>query len=151
MLQLKIPPPVYALIVALAMWLLDRYFPLTEWIHAPWNKVGLGIMVTAGFLDLWSLGLFVKQRTTVNPMKPKNTSGIVTSGLYRISRNPMYLGLLIILSGFAIWLGSATPFLTLPMFYWLITTMQIRPEEKILTAAFGQEYLAYKQRVRRWL
>ncbi len=151
MLQLKIPPPVYALMIVLAMWLLDRYFPLSELISAPWNKLGLGIMVIAGFLDLWSLGLFIKQRTTVNPMKPANTSGIVTSGLYRISRNPMYLGLLTILGGFAIWLGSLTPFLALPVFYWLITQMQIKPEEKILAAAFGKEYLAYKNQVRRWL
>lgn len=151
MLALKIPPPVYALGIGLIMWLLDQYFPVFELIHSPWNRIGVGIMALAATLDLWSLWLFVKQRTTVNPMKPKNTSDIVTSGLYRISRNPMYLGLLTILCGFAIWLGSATPFLALPVFYWLITNLQIKPEETILEATFGQQYLAYKSRVRRWV
>jgi protein-S-isoprenylcysteine O-methyltransferase Ste14 len=84
-------------------------------------------------------------------MKPQNTTGIVTSGLYKFSRNPMYVGLLIILTGYAIWLGSVTPFLLLPLFYWLITQMQIKPEERILQQKFGQEYLDYKNTVRRWL
>lgn len=150
-LQLKIPPPIYALMIAISMWLLNQYWPLFQLIESPWNKIGIGIMVAAATLDVWSLVLFFRKHTTLNPMKPKNTSGIVTSGLYRISRNPMYLGLLIILAGFAIWLGSFSPFLALPVFYWLITHMQIKPEERILEAAFGQQYLDFKHRVRRWL
>jgi len=84
-------------------------------------------------------------------MSPKSTKGLVTKGLYKYTRNPMYLGLLIILFGYGIWLGSITPFLALPLFYWLITTQQIIPEETILEDKFGVEYLDYKARVRRWL
>lgn len=151
MLQLKIPPPVYAISIGLLMWLLNRYFPLVHLTDAPWNRVGIAIMIIAGSLDLWSLFLFLKKHTTANPMKPQNTSGIVTTGLYKISRNPMYVGLLMILTGYAVWLGSLTPFLMLPVFYALITEMQIKPEEKILEQKFGDEYLNYKHRVRRWL
>ena len=151
MLQLKIPPPVYAITIGLLMWFLNRYFPVFYLIDSPWNRIGIAIMIIAGSLDLWSLFLFIKKHTTANPMKPQNTSGIVTSGLYKISRNPMYVGLLTILIGYAVWLGSVTPFLLLPVFHLLITEMQIKPEEKILEQKFGDEYLTYKNRVRRWL
>ena len=151
MLQLKIPPPVYAIIIRILMWLLNRYFPVLQMIDSPWNRTGIVIMIIAGSSDLWSLFLFFKKHTTPNPMKPQNTTGIVTTGLYRFSRNPMYAGLLTILTGYAVWLGSLIPFLLLPVFYWLITEMQIKAEEKILEQKFGDEYLNYKNRVRRWL
>ncbi|WP_299880715.1 isoprenylcysteine carboxylmethyltransferase family protein [uncultured Cocleimonas sp.] len=151
MLQLKIPPPVYAISIAIIMWLLSKYIPIVELIQSPWNKIGLGIIIIAACFDVWSLFLFLKKHTTPNPMKPENTTGIVTKGLYQYSRNPMYLGLLIILFGFGIWLGSLSPFLMLPMFYWLITEMQIKPEERMLEQKFGKEYLDFKNRVRRWL
>jgi protein-S-isoprenylcysteine O-methyltransferase Ste14 len=150
-LELKIPPPVYALGIAALMWLLNRYFPVFNWISSPWNKIGLAIIVLAIALDSSSLFLFFKKHTTVNPMHPDHTKSLVTEGLYRFTRNPMYVGLLVILTGFAIYLGSVTPFLLLPLFYWLITTQQIRPEERILEEKFGQQYLDYKKRVKRWL
>lgn len=150
-LELKIPPPIYALSIGLMMWLLNSNFPVVQLIESPWNKIGLVIIIVAGTFDLWSLFLFFKKHTTPNPMKPENTTGLVVNGLYKISRNPMYVGLLTILMGYAIWLGSLTPFLVLPLFYWLITEMQIKPEERALDSKFGQEYLDYKNTVRRWL
>lgn len=151
MLQLKIPPPIYAISIALIMWLLSRYFPVVQLIFSPWNKLGIALMLLAGLLDLSSLYLFFKKRTTPNPMKPEFTTGLVTNGLYKISRNPMYLGLLTILIGFAIYLGNLTSFLVLPAFYFVITEMQIKPEERMLEKKFSEEYLAYKNKVRRWL
>ncbi len=151
MFQLKIPPPVYAISIAIIMWLLNKHFPLAELIQTPWNKIGLGIILIAASFDAWSLFLFLKKKTTANPMKPENTTGIVIKGLYQYSRNPMYLGLLIILFGFGLWLGSLSPFLMLPVFYWVITEMQIKPEERMLEQKFGKEYLDFKNRVRRWL
>jgi protein-S-isoprenylcysteine O-methyltransferase Ste14 len=151
MLQLKIPPPVYAISIAILMWLLSKYMPVAEIIQTPWNKIGLVIIIIAVSFDVWSLLLFLKKKTTPNPMKPENTSGIVTKGLYQYSRNPMYLGMLIILFGFGIWLGSLSPFVMLPAFYWVITEMQIKPEERMLEQKFTNEYLDYKNRVRRWL
>ena len=151
MLKLKIPPPIYAISIALIMWLLSLYLPVAQLVTSPWNKLGIGLMLVAGFLDFTSLYLFFKKRTTPNPMKPQFTTGLVTNGLYKISRNPMYLGLLIILFGFAIYLGNLTAFLMLPAFYFVITEMQIKPEEQMLEEKFGEEYLDYKRKVRRWL
>jgi len=150
-LELKIPPPVYALSIAGLMWLLNQYLPMSHFIDSPWNNVGLAIILVTGTVDLWSLFLFFKKRTTFNPMKPEATTGLVVKGLYKISRNPMYLGLLIMLFGFAVWLGSVTPFLMLPLFYIVITVMQIKPEEQVLLEKFGDEYQNYKDSVRRWL
>ena len=151
MLQLKIPPPVYAIGIGLLMWLANQYIPIAHWIPTPWNQLGIAIIVIALSFDLWSLWLFFKSRTTPNPMKPANTNSLVISGLYKFSRNPMYVGLLTVLLGYAIWLGSLTPFLLLPLFVYVITIMQIIPEEAVLEKKFGQEYLDYKSRVKRWL
>ena len=150
-MKLLIPPPVYALMIGFLMWFLNRNFPMTHFIDAPWNKIGIAIILIAASSDVWSIFLFFKKHTTANPMKPANTTGLVTKGLYKITRNPMYVGLLTILTGYAIWLGSLSPFFVLPLFYFLITEMQIKPEEEALEKKFGQEYLNYKNSVRRWL
>lgn len=150
-MKLLIPPPVYALMIGLLMWFLNRSFPVAHFIDGPWNRIGLAIILIAASSDVWSILLFFKKDTTANPMKPENTTGLVTKGMYKITRNPMYVGLLTMLTGYAIWLGSVTPFLVLPLFYVLITEMQIKPEEEILEEKFGQEYLDYKNSVRRWL
>ncbi len=150
-MKLLIPPPVYALMIAALMWLLNRYIPGAQLISAPWNKAGLLVILVAIMSDFWSIRLFLKKHTTANPMKPQNTTGLITTGLYKISRNPMYMGLLTVLAGYAIYLGSLTPFLGLPVYYFIVTEMQIKPEEAILEDKFGQEYLDYKSKVRRWL
>lgn len=108
-------------------------------------------MIGALSLDLSSLLLFFKHHTTPNPFKPGKTKHLVTDGFYRYSRNPMYLGLLMLLKSWAIYLGSLTPFLILPLFILILTFSQIIPEEKILEEKFGQTYLDYKSKVRRWL
>ena len=113
--------------------------------------MGLIIMGVAMLLDLWSLYLFFRAKTTVHPMKPGNTSYLVTVGLYKISRNPMYLGLLVILIGWAVYLGSTSPLLLPPLFVWILNKHQIETEEIILTEKFGQEYRDYQRRVRRWI
>jgi protein-S-isoprenylcysteine O-methyltransferase Ste14 len=151
MLKLKIPPPVYALIIGFFMWLLNQHYPIVHFISSPWNKVGLVMIVLAVSLDLSSLYLFFKKHTTPSPFSPKKSTTLVISGLYKYTRNPMYVGLFIILTGYGVWLGSVAPFFLLPVFYWLITVMQIKPEESILEEKFGQDYLDYKSNVRRWL
>ena len=150
-LQLKIPPPVYFLLFAGGMWLLAQHVPLLNLIPKPWNYSGILIAILTLLADLTSLRAFFKARTTVNPLHPQRTLHLVTSGLYRYTRNPMYLGLLVILLGWALYLGALTPFLLLPAFVWVITRMQILPEEAILQAKFGKTYSDYQQRVPRWL
>lgn len=150
-LQLKIPPPVYLLAFIGAMWLTARYLPGLTLFESPWNFIG-GILVLAALsVDFWSLGLFFRAHTTFNPIHPERTSHLVTDGPYRYTRNPMYVGMLVILTGWGIYLAVLTPFLLLPVFVWVLTVQQIIPEESYLDAKFGDCYRSYKQQVPRWL
>jgi protein-S-isoprenylcysteine O-methyltransferase Ste14 len=100
-----------------------------------------------------ALGVFSFRRagTTVNPMKPETSSSLVTSGIYKLTRNPMYLGFLLILLGWAVFLSSILAFLFLPAFIVYMNHFQIEPEERALATLFGQAFAAYKARARRWL
>nr|CAA6810503.1 MAG: Isoprenylcysteine carboxyl methyltransferase [uncultured Thiotrichaceae bacterium] len=151
MLKTVIPPPIYVLSAAGIMWWLDKSLPVMVWLDSSLNQIGLVIIAIAVLLDLWSLGLFFRSKTTPNPMKPSGTSTLVFDGMYKITRNPMYLGMLIALAGWWIYLGSLSPLLMLPVFVWVLTIQQIIPEETVLEDKFGQEYLDYKRRVRRWI
>ena len=105
-----------------------------------------------GFLiDFVSIAAFIRARTTVNPLAPEKANALVVSGLYRFSRNPMYLGLLMILLGWAAWLAQPLALAVVAAFAVLIETLQIRPEEKALEEKFGEDFRAYKKRVRRWI
>jgi protein-S-isoprenylcysteine O-methyltransferase Ste14 len=149
-MELKIPPPIYMLIFAGLMWLLDEFFPIYHW---PVNTeiFGICLIITGAAIDFSSLIGFLKSKTTINPMHPENAHSLVTSGMYHFSRNPMYLGLFFLLLGWSIYLGTLSPLLLLPVFIWVLTKMQIQPEEKILEGLFGESYVKYKQRVRRWI
>jgi protein-S-isoprenylcysteine O-methyltransferase Ste14 len=94
---------------------------------------------------------FRRARTTVNPMKPEAATSLVSSGIYRITRNPMYVGLLFVLVAWAAGLSSAWSMLEPLAFFLYIGRFQITPEERVLSQLFGAEYSAYKARVRRWL
>jgi protein-S-isoprenylcysteine O-methyltransferase Ste14 len=146
-----IPPPVWMVLAATLMWALNHWFPVAQLIHNPWRRLGWIPVILGVAIDVSSVLRFHRVGTTVNPLDPSKTSKLVTTGLYRISRNPMYLGLLVILSGWALLLGSASPFVVLPVFVVVIATSQIVPEEKMLAKLFGEEYLIYSRCVRRWL
>jgi len=106
----------------------------------------------AGLLLLaFAVAEFVKARTTVNPHKPETASNLVTTGLYRISRNPMYLAMATLLIAGAIFLGNLAAFIGPAAFVAFITHLQIRPEEEILTVQFGEAYKAYCRQTRRWV
>lgn len=150
-LESRVPPPIVALLVALAMWWASRWSVASappEFVRWP-LAVALGVVGIA--FDLWGLLAFRRAKTTVNPMKPQSASSMVDSGIYRVTRNPMYVGLVFILCGWAVFLWSwwalPGPF----AFAAYIGRFQIAPEEKALTTLFGDEYLSYKARVRRWL
>lgn len=146
-----IPPPIYMLLFATFMWLINHYIPLFIWIQYPWNKIGLGLIVLAALSDVSSLMQFVRSRTTVNPLSPNKTKQLVVNGLYHYSRNPMYLGMVVMLLGWGIYLGSLLTLFVIPFFVLVINKMQIEPEEAVLEEKFGDDYLNYKQQVRRWL
>ena len=108
------------------------------------------LAVTGVGFDLLGLLAFFRSQTTINPLRPAKASALVTGGIYRITRNPMYVGLAFLLTGWAAWLGSLWPFLGPALFVAYITRFQIAPEERILRRKFG-EFDAYAARVRRWL
>lgn len=139
------------LVAAALMWALHRSLPLARWIAPPWNRLGsvpalVGLAIAAA-----AIGRFHRAQTTTDPMDPGKASHLVTDGVFRMSRNPMYLGLTLLLTGWAVWLGSASPWLVPPLFAIVITVVQIVPEERALAQRFGDSYLAYQRRVARWI
>lgn len=151
MLKNKIPPPVIALVFGLLIWAMNQFVPI--YILPLENLVYIGyVFILFGlFLDILSFINFVKNKTTVNPMKPQNASTLVIGGFYRFSRNPMYLGLLNILFGLTLLLGDISGLLMLPLLVMTMNTLQIIPEEEALEGIFGDDYLKYKNSVRRWI
>jgi protein-S-isoprenylcysteine O-methyltransferase Ste14 len=150
-MRLRIPPPIVMMLAAALMWALHHWMPLGHWIAPPWNRLG-GLAGAAGIAV--AAAAFVRFRqtgTTVNPMDPSKASHLVTDGVYCVSRNPMYLGLTLLLTGWAIWLGSASPWLVPPLFVIVITVVQIVPEEQALGQLFGDHYLSYRRSVARWI
>ena len=142
-------PPAYFFLAILAMLLLHRFIPVAHLVPAPSNDAGLGLIALGLALVAWAVLLFRRHGTSTTPgTKP---AALVTGGPFGFTRNPMYLGLLLGLIGLALWLGSLTPWLAIP-FFWMVINFAIIPlEEKIVESAFGDEYRAYRERVRRWL
>ena len=150
-LELKVPPVGVVLAMAGLMWFAAGVVPALEFVF-PARDLFAVIVAGAGVVTgAMGIASFVRAKTTVNPMKPDSASSLVVSGIYARSRNPMYLGLLLILVGWALYLSNALAFLLLPAFILYMNRFQIEPEERALTALFGQEFVAYKSRVRRWL
>jgi protein-S-isoprenylcysteine O-methyltransferase Ste14 len=133
------------------MWALNRWLPLAHWILYPWTRLA-GLPLAAGIaVSAAALMKFRQARTSVNPVDLSKTSRLVSDGIFRITRNPMYLGLTLLLTGWAVWLGGASPWLVPPLFVIVITIVQIIPEEQMLGRLFGEQYLAYQRRVARWI
>ena len=150
-LRLKIPPPVIGLACALLMWFISRYFINFDFNFA-WRKlIALVIFCVALSIDFFALLKFKGSKTTINPMQPNNSSQLVDSGIYKYTRNPMYLGLLGILTAWGIYLGNVLSLGMLVVFVISITYLQIIPEEEILENKFKEKYIYYKQNVRRWI
>ncbi len=150
MLKPRVPPPVLALGVAALMWWMDRHIPLVRLLTPPWNRVGWGFIGVGFGVDAASVAAFFRAKTTVNPLRLDRAASLVVTGLYRVSRNPMYLGLITLLAGWALLLGSLTPCLLIVAFERWIVIGQIRPEEVALAEKFGHEYANYASRVHRW-
>ena len=150
-LELRIPPPVVALVVAAAMWFAAALVPALE-VPAP-VRITLAIAITllGGVFSIAGVVSFRRAKTTVNPMKPERASSLVTSGIYTITRNPMYVGLLLVLVGWAVFLSSAVALAGPVAFFFYIGQFQIAPEERVLAKMFGSEYAEYQTKLRRWL
>jgi protein-S-isoprenylcysteine O-methyltransferase Ste14 len=133
------------------MWALDRWWPGGTLVASAYARAGLVPAALGIVIDLAAIRQFRQAGTTVNPLRPQSASRLVTGGIFRRSRNPMYVGLTCILVGYAVALGSASPWLVPAAFVATITWLQILPEERALATLFGAEYAAYRRDVRRWL
>ena len=133
------------------MWAISRSLDAGR-IDSDLLAPGAGVLFIMGvFVMAMAAKSFVTAKTTINPLKPSRASRLVTGGVFRFSRNPIYLGDLLILAAVAVWLGHPANLALLPVFVGYIDRFQIRPEERALSALFGVEYAAYCARVRRWL
>ncbi len=146
--RLRIFPLLFMLVLLAAMVALAVLLPVARVLEAPVTWLG-AVPLTSGLLLIFiSAGLFRRRQTTLKPFG--ESSALVQEGLYRYSRNPMYLGMLLVLTGAALWLGHLLPFAALPTFVVVVSHQNIRHEEQALEAQFGDTYRAYRQRVRRW-
>jgi len=149
--ELKIPPPAVAALIAVAMWGISALAPSLE--GPALARVGAALLFAltgAGFSILGIVAIRIA-RTTINPMQPETTTSLVSSGVYGLTRNPMYVGLLFVLVAWAVYLFSAWALLGPLAFVVYMNRFQIGPEERVLSAKFGAEYANYRSKVRRWL
>ena len=149
-LEHRVPPPVVGAVVAALMWWpsgLPPPLPLSDGARL---AIVLLLAATGLTFDLLGLIAFRRSRTTVNPLQPQKASALVTGGVYRVTRNPMYVGMALLLAAWAAYLASPWSFLGPVLFVAYITRYQIAPEERVLHERFPQ-FAAYAARVRRWL
>lgn len=150
-LALRIPPPVQALAFGFLMWVVKRQLPGGQFESGLQLPVAILFAVAGVALAVTSMLAFRKASTTVDPFHPEEASHLVVGSVFRISRNPMYVSLLLVLIGWAIWLGSVFNVVVLALFISYITIFQIKPEEKVLRSLFGVSYEQYCSNVRRWI
>jgi protein-S-isoprenylcysteine O-methyltransferase Ste14 len=150
-LELKIPPVLVWFGFAAAMFGVAAAAPALDFELAGSSGIALVLGALGVAVALAGVVAFRRQGTTVNPLTPNASSSLVTSGLYRVSRNPMYLGFLLALAGWAVHLSNVGAGLVLPAYVAYMSRYQIEPEERALLARFGTEFAEYMSRVRRWL
>jgi len=150
-LEHKIPPPLVAATIAFAMWPLSTLLP----IIATSDNARLATTTVFALAGIAFAGAgaiaFRRARTTVNPLHPEQTTVLVTGSIYRISRNPMYTGMLLCLLAWAVFLASPLSLAGPVAFILFMNRFQIAPEEKVLTAKFGDTFARYRASTRRWI
>ena len=150
-MRLSIPPVLQLAVCCLIAWALVRFFPSLSYdSYAVWLTGCLLIAFGAALL-IAALGLFTTCGTTINPMTPEQSNLLVTSGLYRWSRNPMYVAMAAVLMGYTLLLLNLASLVSVPIFVISITSLQIRPEEQVLRAKFGEQFDAYQKSTARWI
>lgn len=148
-MKTKIMPPTYFMALLIFSVVFNFIFPVLKFISFPYNYIGILFIVFGIVLNLWTDSLFKKKQTTVKPHEVPNF--FIDYGSFKISRNPIYLGMLFILLGVAIFLGSLFPFIFSIIFVIIIEKLFIPMEEKNLENKFGNKYIDYKKRVKRWI
>jgi protein-S-isoprenylcysteine O-methyltransferase Ste14 len=149
-LELKIPPVVVVIVTALLMWLVSLFLPKGA-VVVPGRFIIAATFAFVGVVvSVLGVIAFRRASTTVNPTKPESTSSLVSSGVYGVTRNPMYLGFVLMLFGWALLLANMLAFLALPGFLYYMNRFQIQPEERALASRFGKSFAIYTAHVGRW-
>ena len=151
MLELKAPPPIVTVVVAFLMWLTPAAAGLLQMPYPARVLCAITLVCAGQGIGIAGLVAFRRAKTTVNPVKASLASSLVIRGVYRYTRNPMYVGLLLTLLAWAVFLANPLTVLWVAVYVLYITRFQIIPEERVLASLFGAEYEAYKSRVRRWV
>jgi len=149
-MKLKLPPVIVIFVFGVFMFLLNKFLPFGFFDFFGRLVMVKALIVIAIVVGLLAVVQFFKSKTTVNPSKPSKTTTLVTGGVYKFSRNPMYLGLLLVLLAWGLRLGNAFNVLLVAGFVAYMNKFQIIPEEKILASKFGKQYLSYVTKTRRW-
>ncbi|MFK7966428.1 MAG: isoprenylcysteine carboxylmethyltransferase family protein [Burkholderiaceae bacterium] len=150
-LELKVPPVVLAIGIAALMWIGSKVLPDFQFSIAGSGFIAIGIAVIGSVIALLGVMAFRSADTTVDPRAPDQSSSLVVHGIYQRTRNPMYVGILLILCAWGLFLGSILSFAMIPVFVVYMNRYQIIPEERYMRANFGEEYAQYVSRVRRWI
>jgi protein-S-isoprenylcysteine O-methyltransferase Ste14 len=145
----KVLPPTYLLVAIVVMLALHFLLPVYKFVPVPWNILGVIPVACGVALNLVADRAFHQAQTTVKPFE--QSTALITTGAFRITRNPMYLGYVLILVGVALIVRSLTPYAVIPVFAVLTDRVFIRVEEQMLGKQFGQAWLEYVQKVRRWV
>lgn len=150
-LDLKIPPLAVCAVFAVAIAAAAYGLPSSNFPVAGLPVVAVAIVLGGIAVAIAGVVEFRRAKTTVNPLTPGKTTSVVTTGVYRLTRNPMYLGMAAGLLGMALWWASLPGLLLVATFCAYITRLQIQPEERALRAHFGDAFTIYMSRVRRWI
>ena len=139
------------IISAILMWIISIYADNFRFIFKFNNELALFCLIIGGTIIVFGIVAFRKAETTVTPLHPDKASSLVNMGIYQYTRNPMYYGLLLILFSIGFYLQNLASMFVLPIYVWFISKYQIIPEEEALHKLFGQDYINYQDRVRRWI
>jgi protein-S-isoprenylcysteine O-methyltransferase Ste14 len=145
----KILPTTYLLIAIVAMIVLGLFLPVVQFIPPPWNLIGIVPLLVGVALNLAADRAFKQAGTTVKPYQESNA--LITTGVYRFSRNPMYLGFVLVLLGMALLLAALSPFIIILIFGIVMDQLFIRVEERMLAEKFGGQWNNYRAETRKWL
>ena len=149
MLKNKIPPPIVTLLFAALIYFSSKWSP--NIVFSGQSIISLFLMTVGFIVLLIAISAFFKFKRKINPLKPEDATSLVTTGIFRLSRNPMYLGLLLLIISLWVKTGAVSGFILVPSFIAYLNNFQILPEERAMNALFSGEYEVYCQQVRRWL
>jgi protein-S-isoprenylcysteine O-methyltransferase Ste14 len=150
-LENRIPPPLVAAAFAALMWAGARWLAVLSISFPAQGPASVAVAAAGLAVTAVAIAQFVRARTTVDPLHPEEASALVSGGIFRVTRNPMYLGMALILGAWAVWLANGASALLVAGFVAYISRFQIAPEERALRGRFGESFDAYARRVRRWL